>query len=32
MEKEGKKFNSFLEKNKIPKIEIQSKAEFLMKG
>ncbi len=31
-EKEGKKFDSFLEKNNIPKPEIQSKAEFLKKG
>ncbi len=32
MEKEGKKFNSFLEKNNIPKPELQSKEEFLKKG
>jgi hypothetical protein len=32
MEKEGKKFYSFLEKNNIPKTEIQSKEEFLKKG
>ena len=32
MAKEGKKFNSFLEKNNIPKPEIQTKEEFLKKG
>ncbi len=32
MAKEGKNFNSFLEKNNIPKAEIQSKEEFLKKG
>ncbi len=31
MDKEGKKFNSFLEKNNIPKAEIQTKEEFLKK-
>jgi hypothetical protein len=32
MAKEGKKFNSFLEKNNIPKTELQSKEDFLKKG
>ncbi|MEZ4881220.1 MAG: hypothetical protein R2775_02395 [Flavobacteriaceae bacterium] len=32
MEKEGEKFNSFLEKNNIAKPELQSKEEFLKKG
>ncbi len=32
MKNEGKKFNSFLEKNNISKAEIQSKEEFLKKG
>ena len=32
MDKEGKKFNSFLEKNNIPKAELKSKEEFLKKG
>ncbi len=32
MAKEGKNFNSFLEKNNIPKAEIQSKEAFLKKG
>lgn len=31
MEKEGKRFNSFLEKNNIPKAKIQSKEDFLKK-
>ncbi len=32
IEKEGKKFISFLEKNNIPKPEIQSREDFLKKG
>ena len=32
MKKEGQKFNSFLEKNNIPKAEIQTKEEFLNKA
>ncbi len=32
LKNEGKKFNSFLEKNNIPKPVIQSKEEFLKKG
>lgn len=32
MDKEGKKFNSFLEKNNLPKAEIKSKENFLSKG
>jgi photosystem II stability/assembly factor-like uncharacterized protein len=31
MDKEGKKFNSFLEKNNIPKVELKSKEAFLKK-
>lgn len=32
MSKEGKRFYSFLEKNNIPKSELQNKEEFLKKG